>query len=200
MCIYGPCTALCSPPSDEPCSFSTAVYPLFLLFYYFHYITDPPLCTLPTQPPVYDTSPLLHQTSLTYLMDIWSMDLIVTFPFLVTSCAPVVAQPITNHCAAWSGTYYSFASDESCACFLVYHLYITCLIYHTTPDYQYTSFPQISDLVCLPHLAHLPHPISHIFPIASYYITVPPSLPVTPCLEMIPYLQIAPSEPHRIYT
>ena len=129
------------------------------------------------------------------------MDLIVTFPFLVTSCAPVVAQPITNHCAVWSGTYYSFASDESCACFLVYHLYITCLylpyhprlpIYKFPPDFRFSVFAPPCTFAS-PHFTYFPH-------CTSYCITVPPSLPVTPCLEMIPYLQIAPSEPHRIYT
>ena len=40
---------------------------------------------------------------------------------------PPVARPITNHHATQSGTYYSFTFDEPCACFLVYHLYLTCL-------------------------------------------------------------------------
>ena len=38
-----------------------------------------------------------------------------------------MAQPITNPCTMWSGTYYSFASDEPYAHFLVDHLYLTYL-------------------------------------------------------------------------
>ena len=80
-----------------------------------------------------------------------------------------VAQPTMNPHGAWSGTYYSFASDEPYARFLVDHSYLTCLYLPLTPERNrepdtiaYTSFPQFSDLVLVPHLAsHSPCPISH---------------------------------------
>ena len=77
-----------------------------------------------------------------------------------------------------SGTYYSFTLDEPCAHFLVDHLYLTCLYLPFTPEREsiaYTSFPQLSDLVLVPHLAlHSPCPILH-------HITLPHSPTVFTC-------------------
>ena len=47
------CYALLNGLSDEPGSFILLYTHLFLLFYYFLYITDPPLHTPPTQPPMW---------------------------------------------------------------------------------------------------------------------------------------------------
>ena len=91
-----------------------------------------------------------------------------TFPVLVTSHTLPVAQPITNHCTAWSGTYYSFTSDESCACFLVNHSYITCLSlpYHLSfTRIQVTPRFQISYICPVSHhiapLSHCPYLLHH---------------------------------------
>ena len=79
--------------------------------------------------------------------------------FSYDMCPPIV-WPIMNHHATWSGTYYSFTLDEPCACFLVYHLYLTCLYLPFNPEH--CTFPQFSDLVLVPCLAsHSPCPISH---------------------------------------
>ena len=90
-----------------------------------------------------------------------------------------MAQPITNHCTMWSGTYYIFASDEPCAHFLVYHSYITCLYvpYHprrrrlpeiqVSPNFRLSTFalPHIClapFCIALHHLAsHCPYLLCH---------------------------------------
>ena len=51
--------------------------------------------------------------------------------------APTMAQPIMNHHTVWSGTYYSFASDEPCAHFLDYHPYLTHLYLPRLPEYKF---------------------------------------------------------------
>ena len=48
-----------------------------------------------------------------------------------------------NPCATWSGTYYSFTLDEPCACFLVYHLYLTCLYLPFAPENCIYEFPPV---------------------------------------------------------
>ena len=79
--------------------------------------------------------------------------------------APTV-QPIMNPHTAQSGTYYSFASDEPYALFLVDHSYLTCM-YLPFPIAEpqpiaYTSFPQNSELTLMPHItSHSPCTISH---------------------------------------
>ena len=89
---------------------------------------------------------------------------------------PPMAQPIMNHCTAQSGTYYSFTSDEPCAHFLVYHLYLTCpylpfapenCIYKVPPVCRFSAFTS-------PHICLTP------FHITSHCLAVPLSLPVTP--------------------
>ena len=102
---------------------------------------------------------------------------------------PPTAQPITNHCATWPGTYYSFTLYEPCACFLVFHFLLTCLYVHFTLEICIHKFPPVFRFSAFTS----PHPILH-------HLTVPLSLPVSPHPEMIPYPQIVPSEPHRIYT
>ena len=87
-------------------------------------------------------------------------------PFSYFMC-PTVAQPIMNHCTAGSGTYYSFASDEPCAHFIVYHLYLTCLylpsapencIYKLPPVFRFSVCASPCLIFTLPHfaLAHSP--------------------------------------------
>ena len=79
---------------------------------------------------------------------------------------PPVARPIMNHHATWSGTYYSFALDEPCAHFLVYHLYLTCLYLPFAPENCIYKF---ADLVHSPHLtSHSLHPILHHITSQSY--------------------------------
>ena len=85
----------------------------------------------------------LHQTSFTYLMDRWLMDLIATFPFLVYPTCPIVAQLIMSHCAAQSGTYCHFISDEPCNWFLNYHLYLTHLYLPYHPFLKNRVFPRV---------------------------------------------------------
>ena len=89
---------------------------LFSLFHYSLYIADPPLHT-PT--PI---QPHTITLTLTYLMD-------TCFNSFLSSpnVHPPTVQPIMNPCITQSGTYYSFASDEPYAHFLVDHLYLTYL-------------------------------------------------------------------------
>ena len=115
-------------------------------------------------------------------------------PFSYFMC-PTVAQPIMNHCTAGSGTYYSFASDEPCAHFIVYHLYLTCLYLPFAPENCIYKFPQVCRFSAFTS-PRLTITSSHF---ASHHLTILLSLPVTPHLETIPYPQIASSEPHRIY-
>ena len=56
---------------------------------------------------------------------------------------PPAARPIMNHSAMWSGTYYSFTSDEPCACYLVYQLYLTCLYLPFAPEHCLYKFPPV---------------------------------------------------------
>ena len=92
---------------------------------------------------------------------------------------PPVARPTMNHPTTWSGTYYSFALDEPSACFLVYHLYLTCLYLPFAPENCIYKFPPVCrfSVFTSPHLTFTsPH-------FASHRLTLPLSLPVTPCLE-----------------
>ena len=89
----------------------------------------------------------------------------VTFPFLVTSHPPPMAQPITSHHTTWSGTCYSFASDELCAWFLAYHSYITCLYlpYHPRlPEYKFPPefrFNVFASPCPISYLETIPYPL-----------------------------------------
>ena len=105
---------------------------------------------------------------------LWTHDLQFTCFTSILSipnmCPPMV-QPIMSPCTTWSGTFYSFASDEPYARFLVYHSYLACLYFtfhsehHQRREPQpiaYMSFPQKRDLALTPHLTlHLFHIISH---------------------------------------
>ena len=125
----------------------------------------------------------------------------VYISFLSYDTHPPVAWPITNHHTMKSGTYYSFASDEPCARFLDYHLYLACLYPpFTTHDFalQYTSFPQIS-FSCIHLASHIHLALFCIFSpscIALHCLTIFTCY-ATPRDNLIPL--IAPSEPHRIY-
>ena len=79
---------------------------------------------------------LVHNTHLCSIrlasLSWWTHDVwftCFTFPLLVTMCA--LLQPDQSQIIVPCGQalYYSFASDEPCVCFLVYHLYITCLFH-----------------------------------------------------------------------
>ena len=76
---------------------------------------------------------------------------------------PPTVWPIMSPHTTWSGTLYSFASDEPYALFLVDHLYLTCLyLPFDTHNFTHTSFPQNSNLVLTPCITLcLPHTISH---------------------------------------
>ena len=58
-----------------------------------------------------------HVLQFTYFISILS----------IPNVHPSVVRPITDPCTTWSGTFYSFASDEPYAHFLVDHSYLTCL-------------------------------------------------------------------------
>ena len=125
-----------------PCQHDLMCEPLWLLMCNAH------LCWILYQ--------LLHWTSSPYLMDRWLIVLIATFLFLSYLMHPIAAWPIISHCPMWSCTYCSFISDEPCACFLDYHLYLTCLYlpYHPRQTEKNTekSFSQSSDMGSSPSL------------------------------------------------
>ena len=109
-------------PPHQICSYTL----LFLLFLYFLYIVDPPLCTpAPTR---------LDRTRTRF---IWPISLIWWTHVLRFTCfisilskpnvCPPMVQPIMSPRTMQSGTYYSFASDEPYALFLVDHSYLTCM-------------------------------------------------------------------------
>ena len=115
---------------------------LFSLFYYFYTLLihhcAPCHHDLTCKPPhllVHDT----HLFSIRLASLIWwTHDLQFThftFLYLVTSCTPTMAQPIMNHHATQSGTYYTFTLDEPCAHLLAYHSYITCLYLLYCPEF-----------------------------------------------------------------
>ena len=157
---------------DEPCSFILLYTHLFLLFYHFLYIADPPPHTPPLQPHA-QCLPSLYQTGLAYLMDRWFMIHMFYISISSYNACPPMAQPIMNCHTTQSGTYYSFSSDKPCAHFLVYHSYTTCLYlpYHPRlPEYEFPPVFRFS-VSTLPCLTHFPCPIVHC---------IPPYLPVMP--------------------
>ena len=167
-----------------------------------HDLLHEPLCSLAHNVCLCWTLYQLHHwTSPTYLMDMWFMDLVATFLFLVTQHAPTVAQPIMSHHAMWSETYYSFISDEPCAHFLDYHSYLTYLYLPFKPERKFS--PQISDLVCSAWSFHLTplHTFSLLHTcLASYPLPCTISHSLLLCQETIPYPLITPSEPHWAHT
>ena len=149
--------------NDEPAHQILSYTLLFLLFHYFLYIADPPLCT-PCQCDCTRCDHTHLHTTLTFASSdqphLFDGQMFYNshalFPFLVAQHVPSCAWPIMNPCAMQSGTYYSFASDEPCACFLVYHLYLTCLYLLFTREHCiYKFIPQNSDLVCSAWSFHL---------------------------------------------
>ena len=105
-------------------------------------------------------------------------------------CPPAV-WPITSPRTMWTGTYYSFTSDEPYALFLVDHSYLTCLyLPFNTENHPYEFPPELKLSTYTSHgTASTSHHFSQLHCLYSFSH-----------LEMIPYPQIAPSEPHRIYT
>ena len=89
----------------------------------------------------------------------------------ISNMCPPMVQPIMSPRTVWSGTFYSFASDEPYALFLVCHLYLTCLYLPFTPQksqrISHMSFPQNWDL------ALMPCTILHLFHTIPHYITLP---------------------------
>ena len=118
---------------------------ILLLFYHSFSITDSLPCTTLTKPslqhvwafttahvwclPSWTHYQLLHQPSFIYLMDIWPMICIVTFPFLVTQCAPLWPDQSQVIMPCGQGICCCFTTDEPCAWFLYYHVYLTCLYF-----------------------------------------------------------------------
>ena len=137
---------------------------ILLLFYHSFSITDSLPCTTLTKPslqhvwafttahvwclPSWTHYQLLHQPSFIYLMDIWPMICIVTFPFLVTQCAPLWPDQSQVIMPCGQGICCCFTTDEPCAWFLDYHLYLThlSLPYHNNkvfpPDLRLSKFAQ----------------------------------------------------------
>ena len=109
-----------------------------------------------------------------------------TVPFLVTQHTPTVPQPIMSHCATWSGTYCSFASDEPCANFLDYHSYLAHLYlpftrYKFPPEFRLGKFvwpdcfASFSSM-CIHLTLHIHLAPFHVFP---------PSYIASPCSHTI---------------
>ena len=123
--------------------------PLFLLFHYFLYIAEPLLCTPMMQPPMWASTITCVKCACLHLIGPASLDghmmynsHVYSFPFSYLMCPPT-AQPIMNHHAAQSGTYYSFTLDEPCACFLIYHLYLHDLYLSFAPENCIYEFPPV---------------------------------------------------------
>ena len=168
---------------------------------------------------------LHYLTSSTYQIDGWPMDHAVLFPFLLLFSYPrchVMGWLVTSHHTTWSGTYYSFTSDEPCAHFLIYHLYLSHLyLLHIqgsfSPRFLTNKFVQ-PDHLTLPHVIPSPHlvpsyhlvllycpgpsyclilspcpTLHHSFSISTYSPTTESSLSHQ---EITLYSLIAPSEPH----
>ena len=118
---------------DEPPHQILSYTLLFLLFLYFLYIADPPLCT----------TCWCNRSDHTCTCFIGPVSLIWWTHVLWFTCSiyflgipdmhPPAVWPITNPHTTQSGTYHSFALDEPYACFLVDHLYLTCLYLPFTP-------------------------------------------------------------------
>ena len=96
-------------------------------------------------------------------------------------CPPRV-WPIMSPCTAWSGTYYSFTSDDPYARFLVYHSYLTCLYFTFHSDHHQRRTnqlpiwvsPRIQIIALTPRItSHSPHTILHclIIPLSLPYTT-----------------------------
>ena len=108
---------------------------LFSIFYHFPYTTDPPTCTMPTQPSTIftwspSTIPYTHPTIGLVPCQrppIWPMDHIVIFSFLslFSFTQHVLSWPDRSQVIAphgWDLTI-CFTTHKPCACF-TYHLYL----------------------------------------------------------------------------
>ena len=88
------------------------------------------------------------------------------FLFLVSPMCTLPWSDQSQALTPWSGTYYSFPSDEPYALFLVGHSYSTCMYLPFAKEepqpIAYMSFPQNSELALMPCItSHLPRTISH---------------------------------------
>ena len=109
---------------------------------------------------------LAHDTHLHFIRPaslIWWTDVLQFTGFISILSSPMclpAAWSIMNPHATWSGTYYSFALNEPCACFLVCHLYLTCLYLPFNKDnclYEFSPVFRLSACTS-PHLTFtLPH-------------------------------------------
>ena len=182
---------------DEPPHQIRSYTLLFLLFLCFLYIADPPLHTsAPTR------SHLLHQTDLTYLMDIWLTIHMYLLLCLVSPTCPLLrsdqSQALTPRSQALSITL-------PYAHFRVFHSYLTCLYLPFTGRINYQSPNQlpipVSPRIEIVHLRFTPsHTYFTLFRITSHCHNrtvstcqnTPGDNPLSP--------DCTPSEPHRIYT
>ena len=187
---------------DEPPHQIHSYTLLFLLFHHFLYIVNPPLCTPALMWP--------HTITLALASSDWSClfdghmvydSHVFTSILSISNVHPPTVWPIMSPHTLQSGTFYSFASDEPYAPFLICHSYWTCLYLPFTPIeqphnclYQFPPELRISTyaLYCLALILH--HFALHCTALELH------CLYPTPHLEMIPCPQITPSEPHRIYT
>ena len=144
----------CWKSGDEPPHQILLYTLLFSLFHYFLYITDPPLCTAHQCDHTW-LHLLTHDTHTHFirlaLLIWWTYVLWFTCFISILSSpnmCPPMARLIMNPHTAWSGTYYSFTLDEPYACFLGFHLYLTCLyLPFDNKELPIWVFLQHSDLV-----------------------------------------------------
>ena len=113
---------------------------LFLLFHYFLYIVNPPLRTPTLMPPHVITLTLTwHLHSLIWWTHVLQFTCFISI-LSIPNVHPPMVRPIMSPRTVRSGTYYSFASDEPYAHFLVCYSYLTCLYLPFTPDRRATQF------------------------------------------------------------
>ena len=146
---------------------------LFLLFHYFLYIINPPLCT-PALTWPHTIALALTSLDWSRLFDghmIYDSHIFISIPSISNVCPPVV-QPIMSPHTTQSGIFYSFASNEPYTLSCCYS-YLTCLYLPSAQQKSqritHMSFPQNWDL------ALTPHTISHLFCTISHCIALPQS-------------------------
>ena len=111
------------PPTDGPPHQIHSYTLLFLLFHYFLYIVDPPLCTPALMRPHVITL-ALASSDRSCLFD--GHMFYNSLLFLYPQCPPTV-RPIMSPHTMQSGTFYSYALDEPYALSLVDYSYLTFL-------------------------------------------------------------------------
>ena len=154
---------------------------LFSLLLYFLYIIDPPLCTL-TACDCTHTRFIGPISLIWWTHDLWFT--CFTSILSIPNVHPPAVWPITSPRTMQSGTFYSFASDEAYAHFLVYHSYLTCLYFTFHSDHHHRSANQlpiwVSPRIEILHLRLTsPHTYLAPFHTASHCLIIPLSLPFT---------------------